>query len=86
MGSGPLEYLTNRRLTLATKRLQDPTESIASLAPVLATHPKVRSVQLSSDIEVLHAITCALAALSNKDGSLLECGSCRTYARPILLT
>ena len=33
VGSSPMEYLTKWRMTLAAKRIQDPDESIASLAP-----------------------------------------------------
>ena len=35
VGSSPMEYLTKWRMTLAANRVQDPTESIASIAPVL---------------------------------------------------
>ena len=35
VGSSPMEYLTKWRMTLAAKRVQDPAESIASLAPML---------------------------------------------------
>ena len=35
VGSAPMEYLTKWRMTLAANRVQDPAESIASLAPVL---------------------------------------------------
>ncbi len=35
VGSSPMEYLTKWRMTLAANRVQDPDESIASLAPVL---------------------------------------------------
>ena len=35
VGSSPMEYLTKWRRTLAANRVQDPAESIASLAPVL---------------------------------------------------
>ena len=35
VGRTPMEYLTEWRMTLAAKRVQEPAESIASLAPVL---------------------------------------------------
>ena len=35
VGSSPLEYLTKWRMTLAANRVQNPSESIASIAPVL---------------------------------------------------
>lgn len=35
VGSSPLEYLTKWRMTLAANRVQNPAESIASIAPML---------------------------------------------------